>query len=62
MHNMHLSNRGKLFKIGASRLETTVRTSVIEAIAKTVFMLAIVINVEVAKTKASFLTSRVENT
>lgn len=59
---MHLSNRRKLFKTGALRLETTVRTSVIGAIAKTVFMLAIVINVEVAETKASFLASRVENT
>lgn len=52
MHNIRSSNKGKLFKIGASQPKTTI---------KTVFILAIVIDAKVAKVIASFLASRAMN-
>lgn len=49
MHNMHLSSRVKLSIIGAKTLG-------LEITIDSAFILAIVINNEVVKTKASFLT------
>lgn len=53
MHNMYLSSRGKFFKTRTLKLRITTKTASI---------LAIVIDVEIAKTKASFLASKAINT
>lgn len=51
MYNIHSSNREKLFKSRALKLKT-----------KTVSILAIVINVNVAKSEASFLAFKTADT
>lgn len=54
MHNTYLSSdRGKLLKTGASKLGITIKIA---------FILATVINVEIAKTGTSFLVFRTINT
>lgn len=58
---MHLSNKGKLFKTRALRLEIIVETLIAGITAKIAFILVIVINAEITKTETSFLVSGVAN-
>lgn len=53
MHSTRLSNRGELSKTKALKLETTIKTASI---------LAIIIDIEVANSKTSFLAFRAINT
>lgn len=62
MHSTHLSSRGKLSKTGASRLKTIIRILIVGAIARIVFMLAIIIDAKIIKTEASFLASKIVDT
>lgn len=55
MHNTRLSGIAELFEIETLRLGTTAESLVSEAIGKTAFILATVIDVENAKTEASFM-------
>lgn len=62
MYGMGLSGKKKLFKFGALKLEFTAGISIAKTTAKIPFILAIIINLEVAKIQVSFLAFRVANT
>lgn len=62
MHGMHLSGKKNLSKTRVSRLEIIKKISIAEIIAKTAFILATVIDVEVVETKADFSVSKIANT
>lgn len=71
MHNTHLNKREKFFKIRALKLgpiiellvvRNIVEISVARVIIKISFMLATIINVEIAAMKACFLTFGATNT
>lgn len=58
MHNIRLSGKEKLFKIEGSKFETTTEILVAKAIVKRAFILARVINIEIAGTKTCFFISK----
>lgn len=58
---MRLSSKGELFKTRALKLKTIAKISIAEVIAKTAFILAIIIDIKVVEIKASFLTFEVIN-